>query len=203
MAAKAESLSRISPAAAEATTASVTSVSMRAESIGPKHRMSAFGQVFLFENARADFSVVDIVVDVGDSIGHGYNAPLERFRAHGTCVTDDAVTNLRGEVEASAFVFHELHYTQALNVVPIQISHARIVRRNSPMSSYGRRKSLLAGVTEGSMPPIVAEGHGFGQILVQAERTRDRAGDLRHFERMREARAESDSPSGAMNTCVL
>lgn len=90
-------------------------------------------------------------------------------------MTDDAVTNLRGEVEASAFVFHELHYAQALNVVPIQVCHARIVRRNSPMPSYGRRKSLLTGVTEGSMPQVVAEGHGFGQIFVQAERTRNRA----------------------------
>ena len=58
------------------------------------------------------------------------------------------------------------------------------------MLSYGRRKSLLAGMAEGGMPQIMAEGHGFGQILVQAERTRDRAGDLRHFERMREARAK-------------
>ena len=66
-------------------------------------------------------------------------------------MTDDAVTNLRGEVETSAFVFHELHYTQALNVVPTNQPRANRPPK-FPDVFLWPPKSLLAGVTEGSMP---------------------------------------------------
>ena len=40
------------------------------------------------------------------------------------------------------------------------------------------------------MAEVVGERQRLGQILVEAERAGDRAGDLRHFQRVRQARAE-------------
>src|SRR5262249_61258179 len=44
----------------------------------------------------------------------------------------------------------------------------------------------LAGVPERRMPEVVGERGGFRQVLVEAERARERAGDLRDLERMGE-----------------
>ena len=48
---------------------------------------------------------------------------------------------------------------------------------------------ILAGVAEGRVAEIVRQRDRFGQRLVQRERACDRAGDLRHFDRMGHARA--------------
>ena len=47
----------------------------------------------------------------------------------------------------------------------------------------------LAGMAEGRMAEIVGKRQRLGQVLVDAKRARDRAGDLRHFEAVGEARA--------------
>ena len=47
----------------------------------------------------------------------------------------------------------------------------------------------LAGVAERRMAEIVRQRQRLSQVLVEAERARQRAGDLRHFQRMREPRA--------------
>ena len=48
---------------------------------------------------------------------------------------------------------------------------------------------LLAGVPERRVPEVVAKRNRFGQLLVQAQHLGDRPRDLRHLERVREARA--------------
>ena len=53
-----------------------------------------------------------------------------------------------------------------------------------------RGQRRLAGVAEGGVPQVMAKRDGLSQILVQPERPCDGAGDLRHFQRMGEARAE-------------
>src|SRR5215470_15589209 len=50
-------------------------------------------------------------------------------------------------------------------------------------------KRALAGVTERRMAEVVRERGGLGEILVETERTGERAGDLGHLKRMREPRA--------------
>ena len=49
---------------------------------------------------------------------------------------------------------------------------------------------VLAGVTERRVTEVVREHDRLGQILVRAERARDRARDLRDLERVRESIAE-------------
>jgi hypothetical protein len=45
-------------------------------------------------------------------------------------------------------------------------------------------------VAERRVPEVVRERDGLGQVLVGRQRARDRARDLRHFQRVRQARAE-------------
>ena len=47
---------------------------------------------------------------------------------------------------------------------------------------------LLADVAEGRMPEVVAQPDRLREVLVQAQRTRHRARDRRHLERVREPR---------------
>src|SRR5262249_38355327 len=53
---------------------------------------------------------------------------------------------------------------------------------------HGVVQRLLAGMTEGGMPEVVAERQCFGEILVEAEDPADRAGDLRHLDAVGQAR---------------
>ena len=48
------------------------------------------------------------------------------------------------------------------------------------------RERLFAEVTEGRVSEVVAEGDGLGEVLVEPQRARARAGDLRDVERMGE-----------------
>ena len=52
-------------------------------------------------------------------------------------------------------------------------------------AAMGRHQPIelaLAGMAEGRVAEIMGEREGLGQILVEAERAGDRAGDLRHLE---------------------
>ena len=49
---------------------------------------------------------------------------------------------------------------------------------------------ILAGMAERRMAEVVGERDRFGQVLVEPQAARDRAPDLRHFEAVREPRAE-------------
>src|SRR5208337_657449 len=50
-------------------------------------------------------------------------------------------------------------------------------------------EGALAGMAEGRMTEVVSQRQRLGEVLVEAERTGERAGDLRNFERVGEPRA--------------
>ena len=54
---------------------------------------------------------------------------------------------------------------------------------------HRRIERPLAGMAEGRVAEIVGERQRLGQVLVEPERARQRAGDLRHLERMGQAGA--------------
>ena len=49
---------------------------------------------------------------------------------------------------------------------------------------------VLAGMAEGRVAEVVRQRDRLDQVLVQPQRARDRAAELRHFERMRQPGAE-------------
>ena len=100
----------------------------------------------------------------------------------GAVVLDQTFERLLAEVEPIEVGVAPLQLrdqAQALAVVleAAEIAHAGVER-------------VLAGVAERGMAEIVPQRHRLGQIVVEAERPGERAGDLRDLDRMGEARAE-------------
>ena len=94
---------------------------------------------------------------------------------------EDAFAAFEGEIETGELrvPFLELvDHAQRLQVVleAAVVAHAFVER-------------VLAGVSEGRVPEVVGEADGLGQRLVDAQRARHGAADLRDFQRMRDARA--------------
>ena len=146
----------------------------------------AFRQVLRREQSRAR-RVVDVVVDVGDEIRDAHDLPFDRTGPHRVRHPDwrarfplrmlrDAVAHLPRQVQAAAVVLEHIDDAEALFVVIEAAGHELV-------------DHAFAGVAERRVPEVVAEGDGFGQLLVQPQHLRDRAGDLRHLERVREPRA--------------
>ncbi len=165
-------LCTMSPAAADVSTRSRTSTSIRSEPVGPSSAISSLRQVSLAEQAEAD-RVVDVVVDVGDPVDNAHDLPLERFRLLRPRVREDAVAHLVREVEATCD-------REGVLVVPEVTAEALV---------HGRVERLLAGVSERRVTHVVTEADRLDEILVQLERPRHDARDRRRLERVRHARA--------------
>ncbi len=96
-------------------------------------------------------------------------------------VLQDPLAALEAEVQPAKVrvpLLELVHGAQRLQVVleAAVVAHAVVQR-------------VLAGVAERRVPEVVREADGLGQRLVQAQRAGDGARDLRHFHRVREARA--------------
>ncbi len=63
-----------------------------------------------------------------------------------------------------------------------------IVRKPAEAGHLGVER-LLPGMAERGVPEIMGERQGLGEILVEAERAADRAGNLRHLQAVRQPRA--------------
>ena len=146
---------------------------MRSECVAPSVRDRVGGELTLLEHPGAH-RVVDVVVDVGDAIGEAHELGLEgRRHRRGPRVVHDAVAHLPREVEPGTVVLEVLDDAQRLLVVA----------ERPPEEG---RERLLAEVAEGRVAQVVAERDGLGEVLVEAQGARARAGDLRDVERMGE-----------------
>jgi len=120
------------------------------------------------------------VVDVGDPVDQAHDPALQGRRLAWAGVVEDAVARLDGEVKAATVALQHLDHTQRLLVVA-EVAPEALVRRLV--------ERLLARVPERRVPEVVPERDRLGQILVQAQGARDRAGDARRLQRVREPRA--------------
>ena len=130
--------------------------------------------------------VVDVVVDVGDEVGDARDLALERRRplagigadrgaALALRVLGDAVAHLPGQVQPTPVVLEHVDHPQALLVV---VEPAR----------HQVAQHALAGVAKRSVSQVVPERDRLGQLLVQVQDLGDGPRDLRHLERVRQAR---------------
>src|SRR5713226_5780065 len=108
-------------------------------------------------------------------LGFAPRRGLEAAFRRGT-VLQDAIQRLLCEIQARAVVLELLRDTDALLVV------------TEPLGQK-TREQLLADVAEWRVADVVAERHRLDKILVEPERTRDRAADLIHLEDVREPRS--------------
>ena len=91
-------------------------------------------------------------------------------------VTQNPVTDLRGEVEPAAIVLEHVDHADGL---PAVVESAR--------NELGQ--DALAGVSEGRVPQVVTHHDGLGQRFVEAQRPRDGARDLRNLQGVGQPRA--------------
>ena len=122
-------------------------------------------QVSVRQEAGAQ-GVVDVVVDVGDAVDEADDLPLERGRVAGAGVLEDAVAHLLGEVQTAALLLEHVDHAERLLVVAEPAAEAL---------EDDLVEHLLAGVAEGRVAQVVADGDRLGEILVEAERPRHRA----------------------------
>ena len=144
-------------------------------------RRSARRQVVLAQHAGAQ-RVVDVVVDVGDAVDEPHDAPLERARHRRAArVASDAVADVIAQVQPLAVELEHVDDAQRVLVVAkaaVEVLAQAVVEH------------VLADVAEGRMAEIVPKPDGLGEVLVEPQGARDGARDLRHLERMGQARAE-------------
>src|SRR5690606_8424030 len=141
-------------------------------------------------------AVVDIVVVVGDLVRDVRNlrleprlAPLDEAAAHVAelagvaqrAVLQDAFPRLERKVQARERGVALLELVDDAQRLQVVLEAAELV--------HARVQLVLPGMPERRVAEIVREAHGLDEILVEAHRPGDRAGDLSHLERMREARA--------------
>ena len=81
-------------------------------------------------------------------------------------MVQDAVANLRRQVQTTAVALERLDDAKRLLVVP-----------EAPAEAVGQRgvERLLPNVAEGRVPEVVADRDRLGEIFVQAKRPRDPA----------------------------
>ena len=69
-------------------------------------------------------------------------------------------------------------------------SACRLWSKRSPKGAHQLVETRFAGVAEGRMADVMRQRQGLGEIGIQSQRGRDGAGDLGHFDGVRQAVAE-------------
>src|SRR6516165_2775592 len=163
------------------------------------------GKLSEAEHAGA-IAVIDVVIVVGDVVGErcelGFDRRvsvereillgaiaedgLRRWLAHiaaheRAVVLDEPFERLPGEiesVEARIFPLKLGYHPQGLGVVI-----------EAALALHDAIQSSLAGVAEGRMTKVMRKRQSLGEVLVDVQRARHRAGDLRYFEAVGQPRA--------------
>src|SRR5215213_4797792 len=142
----------------------------------PQHLNDRWRDVFRRHQTRSQ-RIVEIMVDIRDTVGDANDFAFERIRhaRRGVGdtraelgVTKNAVADWKGQVETAPIPFQMIDDAQTLLVV----------------SKAGKRigQSRLTGVAERRVTEIVAETNRLDEVLIEEERPADGAGDLGHLE---------------------
>jgi hypothetical protein len=97
-------------------------------------------------------------------------------------VLDEPFQSLEGQIEA-------IERRVATLQLGDNAKRLRVVIE-SAIGTHHRVERVLAGVAEGRMPKIMRQRQRFGKVVIETKRSRQRAGDLADFERMREPSAK-------------
>ena len=105
-------------------------------------------------------------------------------------MVDDAVTHLPRQIEPLATALQHLDHAQALLIV---------CEGGVEAFSHG----ALTGVTERRMSEVVSESDRLGQVLIQAQSTRQRTRDLGNLKGMCQASAVMVASGGKKDLCFI
>jgi len=164
--------------------------------VAARENVDVFADVVDLEQAGL-YAVVEVGGEVGDLVGEvnqlGFDrgALIEEVAGEfgmliGAVVArmlDDTLANAKGEIEATVggvALLEVFDYAEGVDVVV----------EAAAVSAEAGIEGALASVAEGGMANVVDQSESFGKVLIEAERSRDGAGDLRDFDGMGEAAAE-------------
>ena len=165
----------MSPAASECSTRSWTRRSIRREPVSPEHGDLLRRQVRDLQHARAH-RVVDVVVDVGDAVDQADDLALQRRRlARPARVPQDPVAHRRGQVQPLQLVDHPQRVLVVAEPAAEALARAAV-------------EHVLADVAERRVAEVVPEPDRLRQVLVEPQRPRHRARDLRRLQRVGQPR---------------
>ncbi len=125
--------------------------------------------------------VVDVVVDVRDTVDDAHDLPFERLGLGRPGVVEDPVAHLRGQVQPLSVLFEHVDDPERVLVVAEPAPESLL---QLPV------ECRLACVPERRVPEVVAEPDRLDEVLVQPERAGDAARDARRLERVRHPGAE-------------
>ena len=128
---------------------------------------------FLIQNTRT-YTVVDIMIYIGDLIGYSYYLSFQCRRTQACLVISYSVTDLPCKVKAFSVFLDPFNYSDALLVMTEE-------------SSAAGRKSSLSYMTEGCMSDIMAQGDGFRQIFICPDGLGNSSCQLCNFQSMGKA----------------
>ena len=145
-------------------------------------------------------AIVDIVIVIGDVIGNRRHLRLERRPGRqlerpglidlgqrpvhlpdGAVVLGQAFERFPGQIQAIVLAIGRFEARQGPQAMGVVIEPAMRLERGV--------ERILAGVAERRMADVMRQRQCFGQVLVEAQRPRDDAGDLRHLEAVGQADA--------------
>ena len=128
----------------------------------------------LFLQNSAALSVVNVVVDIGDSVGKFDNSSLKGVCLFSARMAKYSVADFIGKVQPSALFLNHVNNPKALFKMSESALRYRIER-------------ALPCVAERSVAKVVTESNSFGQILIQRKTDGNRPRNLRNLKGMGEA----------------
>ena len=139
-----------------------------------EHFRACLRQIAFPQDPAAD-GIVDIMIDICDAVGKADDVAFSGRGDH-IGMAEDAVPHLFGEIQSFAAFFDIFHHAHALLIVLIA------ARTDAVQCGF-------ACVPEGGVPEVMPQCDRFGEIFIEPQRPCHRAGDLCHFQRMRQAGA--------------
>ena len=127
----------------------------------------------LAQDASA-FGVVNVMVDICNSVRELYYPALKGIGLFSARVADYSVAHLIGKIQSPAAVFNHINNAQTLFIMVKAVFH------------HGAKRPL-PGVAERRMTEIVAESDSFGQALVERKTDGNGARNLGNLKRMSKA----------------
>ena len=132
------------------------------------------GNILLGKYPAPD-GIVNIMINIGDLIRESHYFSFQRMGTAGRAVVQYPVPDLHSQIQANSLLLQHFHDPHALFKMG-KAAAAQPVQHRFPHMAEGR------------MPQIMSQRHRFRQILIQAQRLGDGSGDLRHLQRMGQAR---------------
>ena len=140
--------------------------------VGPSQKADALFRQIIYRNDTAADGIVNVMIDVGDTVAGLHHLPFQGERRDGTGVVEDAVPDFFCKIQpppVRTAGFQHIHHPQTLHIV-------------AEAAGMDLVQDAFSGMPEGGVPQVVPHGDGLRQVLIESASPGDGPGDLRHLD---------------------